>query len=470
MENTQVRSEREGSHVGLCGQQGQGMDPHADQSEAGLLDIEPELQEPPTSTDQNKKHRGYCFTVNNYNEDDWLSLTKANLHPKLKAMDYIVAGQEVAPTTGTKHIQGYIHFTTVKKFSEVVTLFKRHLRISTHPYVAGAMGTAEHNRKYCLKSANITHEWGKMPFAEAKGSIEAAKERGKRNGERKELNETIRLIREEAKAPHELAELVPTVAARYPNWVNQVYNNYQYDLLKVPDYQLYKWQDELLSFLIKTKPKTRSIIWVWSPESNTGKTTFFTEVVVAYLKQSYLRVDGLSYKDILCAYQPHIKVIHLNLSRDPEPGQDKILSSMLEKLSDLGPQFSGKYGSTNKIVNAHICVTANVPPPAHMLPERFYEVRVKPDGSALHVNHTSSDYVNIHFNLDWVDPEEVAERTLRLKRKREGEEILEKLQKRLKFAEMRARAKAVDLPIDIEELQVLDKAVRGQYEDENPNF
>ncbi|AMH87652.1 replication-associated protein [Pacific flying fox associated cyclovirus-2] len=58
----------------------------------------------------NKSHRRYVFTLNNYGPEDESRL--ANLDGR-----YLVYGREVAPTTGTKHLQGYINFGRAIRFN-----------------------------------------------------------------------------------------------------------------------------------------------------------------------------------------------------------------------------------------------------------------------------------------------------------------------------------------------------------------
>ncbi len=51
------------------------------------------------------RHHGWCLTANNP-ADDYIVALEARLSPG----DYAIVGREVAPTTGTVHYQGYIHY------------------------------------------------------------------------------------------------------------------------------------------------------------------------------------------------------------------------------------------------------------------------------------------------------------------------------------------------------------------------
>lgn len=104
------------------------------------------------------KHRNFVFTLNNYTDEHVEAL---------KALEcrYIIFGKEVAPTTGTPHLQGYVAFTNTRHFKSVARLF---------PWtVAAAKGSAEENRVYCSKEGCDVYERGDPPISQAaKGQLE----------------------------------------------------------------------------------------------------------------------------------------------------------------------------------------------------------------------------------------------------------------------------------------------------------
>lgn len=91
--------------------------------------------------DSKKKFTRFVFTWNNYPLD---------YKDKLMALHfrYICFGEEIAPTTGTKHIQGYIEFKQQLRMSEMQKLFKP-LGVG---FFEPAIGTREQNREYTSKS------------------------------------------------------------------------------------------------------------------------------------------------------------------------------------------------------------------------------------------------------------------------------------------------------------------------------
>lgn len=97
--------------------------------------------------------RGYCFTWNNYTDTTIDVLYEYFLNE----CDYMVIGKEIAPTTGTPHLQGYFHMTNTKTMSAI-------MKLMTQDGIAliKAKGSAQQNFDYCKKSGDWC-EWGKRP-------------------------------------------------------------------------------------------------------------------------------------------------------------------------------------------------------------------------------------------------------------------------------------------------------------------
>lgn len=94
----------------------------------------------------NKQLKHFAFTWNNYDEVDYLDLIeKAKIE---LGISYIVYGLEIAPTTGTKHLQGYVqtakrvYLTKINK-----SLPKVHITICN--------GSSQDNINYCKKLDNF---------------------------------------------------------------------------------------------------------------------------------------------------------------------------------------------------------------------------------------------------------------------------------------------------------------------------
>lgn len=100
------------------------------------------------------RSRGWCFTVNNYTENDVRVLQELDTQ-------YIVFGYEVAPSTGTPHLQGYMYFKDNKTMSAVIKYLKKN-NLDTHPHLQPQKGTTEQASLYCKKDSQY-YEKGTLP-------------------------------------------------------------------------------------------------------------------------------------------------------------------------------------------------------------------------------------------------------------------------------------------------------------------
>lgn len=98
-----------------------------------------------------KKFGNYCFTINNYTDEDI-----QELHELIedKWVKYMIAGRETCPTTGTPHIQAYVELKDNIRFSTILNMLPKR----AHVEIAG--GTAEQNTKYCSKEENVIINFG----------------------------------------------------------------------------------------------------------------------------------------------------------------------------------------------------------------------------------------------------------------------------------------------------------------------
>lgn len=96
------------------------------------------------------RSRGWCFTLNNYEESDDCKLAQLFIDTG----GIYVIGREIAPTTGTPHLQGYVHWKDAKS-GKYVSDF--HARVSWRK----ARGTPEQNKVYCGEDGNYITNFGK---------------------------------------------------------------------------------------------------------------------------------------------------------------------------------------------------------------------------------------------------------------------------------------------------------------------
>ena len=104
------------------------------------------------------RSRSWVFTWNNYEEDAFTLLAALPCR-------YIIYGKEVAPTTGTRHLQGYVYFTAGKSLDRV-----RQLLHGCH--IERARGTTAQCMDYCKKDGDFI-ERGDPPLSQCqKGELE----------------------------------------------------------------------------------------------------------------------------------------------------------------------------------------------------------------------------------------------------------------------------------------------------------
>ena len=115
-------------------------------------DASPE-RSPAPEVRPNRMSTQWCFTFNNYSMDDVHRLRALHTDPRNK-LAYICFQPELAPNTGTPHLQGFIAFESRKRFSTV----KRLLGDSTH--LETPRGTPEQNRTYCSKDESRDNDAG----------------------------------------------------------------------------------------------------------------------------------------------------------------------------------------------------------------------------------------------------------------------------------------------------------------------
>lgn len=86
-----------------------------------------------------KRSRGWCFTLNNYTEEEYENI-KSNLHSN--TIKYII-GKEVGEN-GTPHLQGYCYYKEGKTFKYMKTINER-------IHWERARGNPSQNYEYCSK-------------------------------------------------------------------------------------------------------------------------------------------------------------------------------------------------------------------------------------------------------------------------------------------------------------------------------
>lgn len=282
------------------------------------------------------RSRGWCFTLNNYTDQEVLTLQDVRLVEV--GMKYLCFGREVAPSTGTPHLQGYVYFTNAVRFTTVKSFLVRAKWIK-------AKGSPEQNKAYCSKDGNFV-ERGECPRA----------------GKRKDLEEFVEAV-DQGLPKRQLMREHPGVFARHNSYANQLVDQAACDRSVVrardsfPSYPLRPWQGRIWEMLQET-PDRSTIVWVYDSHGQSGKTWF-----AHYLFFHMTRVqifNGGKYSDIANMVDVETRVFVFDV---PRSVGDFLSYGVIECIKN-GHVTSGKYQGMNKwFPPPHVLVFSNKMPP-----------------------------------------------------------------------------------------------------------
>lgn len=97
--------------------------------------------------------RRWVFTLNSYDVDKVDRIFTVLEDNSTRG----IIGKEIAPSTNTRHLQGYLEFENSKTMGGVLKLF-----MDEKPHVEPAKASPDDNYKYCSKENNF-HAWGRWP-------------------------------------------------------------------------------------------------------------------------------------------------------------------------------------------------------------------------------------------------------------------------------------------------------------------
>lgn len=128
----------------------------------GTADIIGDVPEPAETV----RARSWCFTWNNYFQETYQAIKD---HGSGGGIKYIVCGCEEAPTTGTRHLQGYVSFKNPRTMRQVKSWLCGFGPGS--PRLIVARGSALQNRTYCSKDGSF-FEAGELPKQGQRNDLE----------------------------------------------------------------------------------------------------------------------------------------------------------------------------------------------------------------------------------------------------------------------------------------------------------
>jgi len=278
----------------------------------------------------------WCFTVQyNDNEDEQILLQLRSLH-EAGTVSYVIAGREVAPTTGQKHLQCFAIFDARKSFSVVRSLLPQ-------CHLERARGSPSQAADYCRKDGNF-EEHGVPPSSN----------KGKRTDWERFRDWCLEL--DVAPSDRDFIDHFPSLFGRYPASCRRIAS----ELVPKPilrDGELRPWQADLYNRL-GDPPDDRRIEFFVDSVGGSGKSWFCGYV--------FSRIDGVQLlgpgkrDDLAHMVDVRSRVFLVNVPR----GQMEYLNyGVLEMLKDR-MVLSPKYESSMKILlnTPHVIVFSNEEP------------------------------------------------------------------------------------------------------------
>lgn len=276
------------------------------------------------------------FTHNNYTVDVENKYRDFINNPDII---YLVFGREVAPTTGTPHLQGYVVFGSRQRIATVRGLF-----VGAH--VECARGNPTQCRTYCIKDGDY-EEFGAftdIPF----------------QGKRSDIDNYKEWLREQTEYPTD-SNIALTWTTLYIKYAKRLLELRDFvfpsPILETADYR-FGWQANLAATLKNDPVNDRAIKFYVDPEGGSGKTWFIRK----YLSEND---DGQFFSigkrdDIAYAVDVTKRVFLFNIPRD---NMQYLQYGMLESIKDR-LIFSPKYVSITKrlIHKPHVIVFCNEDP------------------------------------------------------------------------------------------------------------
>lgn len=99
------------------------------------------------------KSRKFVFTLNNYTDAE---LKRIREYPE--CLKYIAFEKEVAPSTGTPHLQGFLYTWEPMRISQLNAMFLKRARYAV------MVSDFNHNNVYCRKDTGSLEEFGERPI------------------------------------------------------------------------------------------------------------------------------------------------------------------------------------------------------------------------------------------------------------------------------------------------------------------
>lgn len=281
----------------------------------------------------NVRTRRFCFTVNNPTEETTPVYSETTIR-------FLIYGREVAPTTGTPHLQGYVEFIHPQRINSVKSLpgFQ-----GAHLVVAN--GTAAQNIEYVSKSDSQPTRFGTP---------------GPGSGTRTDLLLATKSLVDDpsSKGLRDLAASHPDMYVKYHRGFSALV-----DILAptIPPISIdpRPWQRNL-EFILRGVPDPRKIIFYIDPVGNAGKSFFIRYWYSHFPHDTQTFVRG-AQKQMLYNWDGH-KYVFFDLTRSEDPEHQQMPYLAMETIKN-GYRPTTMYGKRTAYYDVpHVVVMTNEPP------------------------------------------------------------------------------------------------------------
>lgn len=288
----------------------------------------------------------WCFTLNNPTSGEEGALADLLDSDHVR---YGVYGRETGEE-GTPHFQGFVIFTSNRRFNNVKAL------LGDRYHIELARGTNKQADDYCKKDGNF-NTYGDMPSSTPK------------NSRWEQYRDWLKSL-DNRPTELEILEAFPSLYGQYRNAALR-FRDLLCPLPTPPqEGTLREWQQSLQERLLGD-PDDRSIHFLVDEVGNSGKTWFARYWLRKYPEETQV-ISAAKRDDMAHAIDPDKKYFFVNVARS----QMEYLSyAVLEALKDQ-IVFSPKYDSTTKILThvPHVVVFCNEEPDITKLSEDRFDI------------------------------------------------------------------------------------------------
>jgi len=298
----------------------------------------------------------WCFTLNNWIEDD---VTRLRALAASDRVHYLVFGREIAPTTGTPHLQGYIQFGRTVRGSVVKRLISNRVQV----HVERTHGTTDQAAAYCKKDGDYEE------FGTLKPSLA---------GRRSDWLDYIEWVKALGRLPskREVILFSPSLWSRYSSACFEIAEaNLPATNLVGDEVPRPGWQTMLSNKVAEENHDPRKVFFVVDEAGNSGKSWFTRWAMTHYMDQTQvLRIakrDDLAY-----SIDPTKSIFLFDV---PRTQMTFLQYSVLEMLKDR-LVYSPKYKSGLKVLTKIplVIVFSNEDPDrSSMSADRYKVIRIR---------------------------------------------------------------------------------------------